>query len=168
MIAYDLRLSKDSDLQELMRISAQARDRYKTIPSLAHVADIPALSADRFEACRVVVAVNRSRHEVIGFAATRLLDGLLYLDNVSVDPRASGNGIGTALLSCVVAYARDIPVQGVSLTTFREPLWNGPWFRTHGFGPMPDARIGEGLRSVMDRQSLTFSPATRETLWRLL
>ncbi|WP_439851671.1 GNAT family N-acetyltransferase [Pseudomonas syringae] len=167
-MAYDLRLSKDSDLQELMRISAQARARYKTIPSLAHVADSPPLSADRFEACRVVVAVDRSRHEVIGFAASRLLDGLLYLDNISVDPCASGNGIGTALLSSVVVYARDIPVQGVSLTTFREPLWNGPWFRTHGFGPMPDAHIGEGLRSVMDRQSLTFSPATRETLWRLL
>ncbi|AHG39176.1 acetyltransferase [Pseudomonas syringae CC1557] len=167
-MAYDLRLSKDSDLQELMRISAQARDRYKTIPSLAHVADLPPLSADRFQACRVVVAVDRNSHEIIGFAATRLLDGLLYLDTVCVDPRASGNGIGKALLSYVVAYARDIPVQAVSLTTFREPLWNGPWFRKQGFGPMSDARIGEGLRRVMDRQSLTFIPATRETLWRLL
>ncbi len=70
-MAFDLRLSKDSDLPDLRRLSALARDRYKTIPSLAHVADLPPLSADRFEACRVVVAVDQNTHEVIGYAAMR-------------------------------------------------------------------------------------------------
>ncbi|KPC36230.1 GNAT family acetyltransferase [Pseudomonas syringae pv. cilantro] len=167
-MAFNLRLSEFSDLPDLRRISAHARDRYKTIPSLAHVADLPPLNADRFEACRVVVAVDQNTQKVIGFAAMRLLDNLLYLDNISVVPGASGNGVGKTLLSSVVTHAQDLRVQAVSLTTFREPLWNGPWFRKHGFGPMPDADIGEGLRSVMDRQALTFSPATRETLWRVL
>ncbi|KWS20191.1 acetyltransferase [Pseudomonas syringae pv. syringae] len=167
-MAFDLRLSKDSDLPDLRRLSALARDRYKTISSLAHVADLPPLSADRFEACRVVVAVDQNTHEVIGYAAMRPLDGLLYLDNISVVPRASGSGVGKTLLSSVVTHAQALRVQAVSLTTFREPLWNGPWFRKHGFGLMPDIEIGEGLRRVVDRQSMTFSPPTRETLWRVL
>ncbi|WP_046722367.1 GNAT family N-acetyltransferase [Pseudomonas syringae] len=179
-MAFDLRLSKDSDLPDLRRLSALARDRYKTISSLAHVADLPPLSADRFEACRVVVAVDQNTREVIGYAAMRPLDGLLYLDNISVVPRASGSGVGKTLLSSVVTHAQALRVQAVSLTTFREPLWNGPWFRKHGFlwngpwfrkhgfGLMPDIEIGEGLRRVVDRQSMTFSPATRETLWRVL
>ncbi len=76
--------------------------------------------------------------------------------------------MGKTLLSSVVTHAQALRVQAVSLTTFREPLWNGPWFRKHGFGLMPDIEIGEGLRRVVDRQSMTFSPATRETLWRVL
>lgn len=165
-MTFELRLSQDCDLPDLIRISAQARVRYKTIPSLAYVADTPALSADRFKACRVVVAVDREFQQVIGFAAMRPLDGLLCLDNISVNPRASGHGVGTALLEAVQAWAQVLQVQALSLTTFRAPLWNGPWFRKHGFIPMPEAQMGTGLKAVVERQSLMLDPATRETLWR--
>ncbi|EKG33958.1 GNAT family N-acetyltransferase [Pseudomonas avellanae] len=165
---FDLRLSQDNDLSDLIRLSAQARVRYKIIPSLAHVADSPALSEERFNVCRVMVAVDRDSQRVIGFAAMRPLDGLLYLDTIAVDPEASGNGVGEGLLLSVMAHAHAQQVKAVSLTTFREPLWNGPWFRKHGFSLMPQAHVGAGLRAVIDRQSLTHRPATRETLWRLL
>lgn len=165
---FDLRLSHDNDLEQLQRLSVRARQRYTIIPSLAHVVESPPLGADRFEACRVMVAVDRHSDEVIGFVAMRLLDDYLYLDNISVEPLASGKGVGKSLLSPVVAYAHLRRADAVSLTTFREPPWNGPWFRQHGFCPMPTDCIGDGLRRVMKRQSQTYDPATRETLWRLL
>ncbi|OBS35385.1 GNAT family N-acetyltransferase [Pseudomonas syringae] len=165
---FDLRVSQHSDLESLQRLSVQARHRYKSIPSLAHVAENPPLGADRFEACRVVVAVDRRSGDIIGFAVMRLLDDFLYLDNISVEPGASGKGVGKSLLACVEAYAQVCQLHAISLTTFREPRWNGPWFRQHGFHPMPAERIGDGLRGVMDRQAQSFNPATRETLWRLL
>ncbi|WP_409373218.1 GNAT family N-acetyltransferase [Pseudomonas baltica] len=120
----------------------------------------------RFEACRVVVALDSNSHKIIGFAAMRPLDGLLYLDNISVRPSASG--IGAKLLSAAIEHAESLGVQAVSLTTFREPPWNGPWFRKHGFLTMPGAYIGEGLKQVMDRQRVTLDATTRETLWRVL
>ncbi|MCS3468895.1 ribosomal protein S18 acetylase RimI-like enzyme [Pseudomonas sp. JUb42] len=91
---YQLRLSGIDDLADLCRISAQARLRYKAIPKLAHIAETPALAPARFEACRVVVALDSESQKIMGFAAMRPLDGLLYLDNISVDPDASGSGIG--------------------------------------------------------------------------
>jgi len=165
---FDLRVSQHSDLESLQRLSARALHRYKSIPSLAHVAENPPLGADRFEACRVVVAANRRSGDIIGFTAMRLLDDFLYLDNISVEPGASGKGVGKSLLASVEAYAQVCQLHAISLTTFREPRWNGPWFRQHGFHPMLAERIGDGLRGVMDRQAQSFNPATRETLWRLL
>ncbi|MCF4129539.1 GNAT family N-acetyltransferase [Methylobacterium sp. SyP6R] len=156
----------DARLARLRLISAQARERYRSIPALAGVADAPPLTEARFAACRVQIAVDDASGEIVGFAATRLLDGLLYLDNISVEADASGRGIGTALLDDVRARAVRVNAPAVTLTTFREPAWNGPWFRRHGFRPMPPERIGPGLRAVTDRQGRTFDPGTRETLWR--
>lgn len=153
-------------LARLRFISAQARERYRTVPGLAGVADSPPLTEARFAACRVQVAVDDASGEIVGFAAMRLLDGLLFLDNISVESGASGRGIGTALLDRVRAWAARLNAPAITLTTFREPAWNGPWFRRHGFRPMPPDRIGPGLRAVMDRQGRTFDPAARETLWR--
>lgn len=168
MHTYYLRLSGTEDVPDLCRISAEARLRYRTFPSLAHIAEAPALPPARLEACRVVVALDSESQKILGFVAMRLLDGLVYLDNISVDPSASGVGIGAKLLSAVIEHAECLGVQAVSLTTFREPLWNGPWFRKHGFLTMPAADIGEGLKQVMARQWLTLDATTRETLWRVL
>ncbi|MCD5975597.1 GNAT family N-acetyltransferase [Pseudomonas quasicaspiana] len=165
---YYFRLSCAEDVPDLCRISAEARLRYRTFPSLAHIAEAPALAPLRFEACRVVLALDSNSHKIMGFAAMRPLDGLLYLDNISVRPSASGMGIGANLLSAAIEHAESLGVRAVSLTTFREPPWNGPWFRKHGFLTMPGAYIGEGLKQVMDRQRVTLDATTRETLWRVL
>lgn len=168
MHTYYLRLSGAGDVADLRRISAEARLRYSNFPSLAHIAQTPALPSARLEACRVVAALDSESQKILGFVAMRPLDGLLYLDNISVDPGASGIGIGATLLLAVIEHAKYLGVQAVSLTTFREPSWNGPWFRKHGFLTMPTSCIGEGLKQVMARQGLTLDATTRETLWRAL
>jgi N-acetylglutamate synthase-like GNAT family acetyltransferase len=168
MPSYYLRLSRIQDTADLCRISAEARLRYRAFPSLAHIAETPALSPARLEACRVVVALDSESQKILGFVAMRVLDELLYLDNISVESNASGMGIGATLLSVVIEHAKSLGVRAVSLTTFREPPWNGPWFRKHGFFTMPAACIGEGLKQVMARQRLTLDATTRETLWRIL
>ena len=96
---------------------------------------------------------------------TRMLDRLLYLDNISVVTGGSGRGIGAALLAETLANAREIAAPAITLTTFREPVWNGPWFRRRGFEPMPEQEIGPGLAGVLRRQSQSLDPLTRETLW---
>ena len=168
MRSFELRLMKEGDLDRLQLISMQARERYRSIPELAHIAEAPPLTADRFKACRVEVAVGLHDPDPLGFAATRPLDGLVYLDNISIAADASGRGIGAALLVSVLAHAAASQAPAVCLTTFRQPAWNGPWFRKHGFQPMHIDRIGVGLREVMERQWQTLEPDSRETLVRVL
>lgn len=167
-MSFHIRPAEGRDLERLRFISAQARERYRALSGLAHIADAPPLSPSRFEACRVAAAVDDASNEIMGFAAMRTLDGLLYLDNISVEAGSSGRGIGKALLDEVRSHAASLNAPAVTLTTFKEPVWNGPWFRRHGFQPMPLDRIGQGLLEVMDHQARTFDPAVRETLWQLL
>ena len=100
-----------------------------------------------------------------GFALAQPLDGLLYLANISVAPRASGRGIGQALLARVLGLAHEGGLPAVTLATFRTPPWNGPWFRKQGFTPMPATRIGPGLQAVLERHAAFLDMTTRETLW---
>jgi ribosomal protein S18 acetylase RimI-like enzyme len=167
-VSFHIRLADGSDLERLRFISAQARERYRALPGLAHIADAPPLTPSRFMACRVAAAVDDVGKDIMGFAAMRTLDGLVYLDNISVDAGSSERGIGKALLDEVCSHAASLNAPAVTLTTFKEPAWNGPWFRRHGFQTMPSDRLGQGLQGVMDRQGQTLDPATRETLWLLL
>jgi hypothetical protein len=70
------------------------------------------------------------------------------------------------LLAHAISHAGDTAADAVTLTTFRTPPWNGPWFRGHGFEPMPDRCIGPMLRGILDGHSRSFDMSTRETLWR--
>ena len=167
-MSFHIRPADGRDLEQLRFISAQARERYRVYPELAHIADAPPLPPSRFAACRVAAAVDDAGKAIVGFAAMRTLDALLYLDNISVEAGSSGRGIGKALLDEVRSHAASLNALAVTLTTFKEPVWNGPWFRRHGFQPMPMDCIGQGLQGVMDHQAQTFDPATRETLWQLL
>jgi hypothetical protein len=123
------------------------------------------LVAERFAACRIMVAVDLADRDPLGFAMTRLLDGFLYLDTISVAAGQSGRRIGAALLSEAVSHGPAIRAAAITLTTFCEPIWNGPWFRGRGFEPMPSEQIGLGLGAEIKRQAQTLDLLTRETLW---
>jgi N-acetylglutamate synthase-like GNAT family acetyltransferase len=153
-----------ADIEALQSISVEARSRYRSIAELAFVADSPPLDRERFDACRILAAVAGETGAICGFELTRPLDGLLYLDNISVASAAGGAGVGKALLAETWVHARSQGFRAVTLTTFRSPKWNGSWFRRYGFRTMPEMNIGSGLRAVMERQALSFDPITRETL----
>jgi ribosomal protein S18 acetylase RimI-like enzyme len=160
-----LRAATQDDLAAMAKISVEARSRYRTIPSFGYVAETPAIAEHRFVEGRAIVVVTAAQ-TVLGFALTRPLDGLLLLDNVSTSSSCRGQGIGSRLLDAVLKEATTERYSAVVLTTFREPPWNGPWFRRFGFEPMPDDLIGPTLRALIKHQSSYLDPRTRETLWR--
>jgi len=164
MATIVLREADVDDLPSLSAISVEARQRYRSLPRLARVVDSAPVSMERLKAGRACVACDG--RSILGFALTTPLDGLLFLDNISVSSAASGRGIGVRLLHHVVGLARHLDLPAVALTTFRTPPWNGPWFKRHGFEPMADAVQGAGLRKVVARQSKYLDPGMREVLWR--
>ena len=66
----------------------------------------------------------------VAFAYTGLLDGHLHLHQIAVDPAHARQGIGTTLMRAVFARAGT---RAVTLTTFADVPWNGPWYRGLGF-----------------------------------
>ncbi|WP_439817078.1 GNAT family N-acetyltransferase [Zavarzinia sp. CC-PAN008] len=77
--------------------------------------------------------------EPVGFALCQVLDGTLYLDELSALPRVAGRGVGRALMAAVEGLARDRALPWVTLVTFVHVPWNGPFYGRLGFAPfVPD------------------------------
>ncbi|TMV58962.1 GNAT family N-acetyltransferase [Thioclava sp. BHET1] len=152
------------DAPILQRISTEARERYRAIPVLADVAVSPPVSLDRFESGSGWVA--ESKGELLGYALTKPVDNLLFLDNISTRPDATGMGVGRKLLEKVLIDAAENGFDTVGLTTFRSPPWNGPWFRRFGFLPIIEAAIGPQLAAIIKRQGAYLDPEQREALSR--
>jgi GNAT superfamily N-acetyltransferase len=78
----------------------------------------------------------------VGFAALTRLDGHPHLEQISVRADQVGQGIGSLLLTGAVGRAGP----GLTLITFRDVPWNGPWYLRHGFVELPRSAWRPQLR----------------------
>lgn len=69
----------------------------------------------------------------VGFARIELVAGEPYLDQLSVHPTAMRRGVGSSLLEAAVAWAADNGYDGIFLATFRDVVFNAPFYARHGF-----------------------------------
>ncbi|GAA2408457.1 hypothetical protein GCM10010191_16250 [Actinomadura vinacea] len=88
----------------------------------------------------------------LGFAAVEEVDGAVHLEQISVHVDHVRKGIGGRLLKEVLRRAAEAGAPGVSLLTFRDVPWNGPWYAGHGFEELPQERWGPGLRAHWDAE----------------
>jgi N-acetylglutamate synthase-like GNAT family acetyltransferase len=161
-----LRPGSAGDLATVQALEKAARVRYLGMPELAFAAAAPPIAADRLRDGELILADEDGR--IIGFVLLGLIDTRLYVANISVAPDASGCGVGAVLMAEAEQRAAARGLGAVTLTTFRAPPWNAPWFGRLGFIEMPAALIGPELRAILARQATFLDPATRTTLWRPL
>jgi len=69
----------------------------------------------------------------VGFAHVEVVDGFAYLGQVSVRPEAGRRGLGTALVREAMREAWLLGYDRLSLTTYRDLPWNGPFYARLGF-----------------------------------
>jgi GNAT superfamily N-acetyltransferase len=84
----------------------------------------------------------------VGFALVGRVDDGAHLHELDVLPAHGRRGIGAALLDAVVGWAVGHGLPHVTLITFRDVPWNGPFYARHGFRPLDDADCGPGLRAL--------------------
>jgi GNAT superfamily N-acetyltransferase len=71
--------------------------------------------------------------EPVGFLAAHQLDGSFYIAEVSVARSHQRRGIGAALIDTATRHARDSGFPCITLTTYRDLSWNGPFYSGLGF-----------------------------------
>ena len=69
----------------------------------------------------------------VGFVHVLLIDGHAHLEQLSVLPELQRRGIGAALTRAAMAEARAQGFDRLSLCTYRDVPWNGPFYRGLGF-----------------------------------
>lgn len=80
-----------------------------------------------------VFVVRDANSQPVGFTLTSYRGSGLYLDQISVHPDHGRKGIGRVLMLKVLENAEDRHLPDVSLSTFRDIPWNGPFYASMGF-----------------------------------
>ncbi len=78
----------------------------------------------------------------LGFASVEIVDGLAHLCQIAVLPSAGRRGLGKDLVARVCDWARSRDIDAVTLTTFRDVPWNGPYYQRLGFRSLPHLTLG--------------------------
>lgn len=86
--------------------------------------------------------------EPVGYLIVSTVDGNAHIDQVSVLPEYRGRRIGRQLIDRAVRWAAGRGLPAITLTTFTEVAWNGPYYRRLGFRYLDPAAETPGLRAV--------------------
>jgi GNAT superfamily N-acetyltransferase len=103
----------------------------------------------------------------VGFVLVDVVDGLAHVEQVSVDPAYGRRGLGATLIEHVADWAAGRGVAALTLTTFRDVPWNGPYYARLGFRVLSDAERGPELAALMtDEARHGLDPAERIAMRR--
>jgi predicted N-acetyltransferase YhbS len=97
--------------------------------------------------------VRKSGGPAVGFVMTSARGGTLYLEQISVSPDVGRQGIGSALVRQVFAKAKQRKVKAVTLSTFRDVPWNGPFYKRHGFKEIPRKKMTDWMLEIEAAQA---------------
>jgi len=86
----------------------------------------------------LLVAAPEGEGAPIGFVHVLVIDGQAHLEQVSVHPDHQRRGIGRGLVEAAMAEARAQGFDRLSLCTYRDVPWNGPFYRALGFSEVTD------------------------------
>jgi GNAT superfamily N-acetyltransferase len=100
---------------------------------------------------RAFVAVDAAERP-LGYLLLDVVDEAAHIEQVSVHPDHARQGIGSALIERAEAWARDRRLQALTLTTYTEVPWNGPYYERLGFHYLASDEETPGLRSIRDHE----------------
>jgi ribosomal protein S18 acetylase RimI-like enzyme len=86
----------------------------------------------------LLVAASDEQGPPVGFVHVLLIDGHAHLEQLSVLPEHQRRGIGAALIRAAMDEARAQGFDRLSLCTYRDVPWNGPFYRGVGFTEVTD------------------------------
>ncbi len=89
----------------------------------------------------------------VGLAIASLKDGAVYLEEMDVLPMFGRRGLGTRLLEHVCSWARQQGHPAVTLSTFLDVPWNGPFYRKHGFRELAPQEWSPSMHLIRQKET---------------
>ncbi len=152
---YSIRPAQAADVPALPAVELEAAAQfaeYEEETGLGPAALARTNSVEDFRAAQVAgrlwVAAD-SADRPVGFALLVEIDGFIHLDELDVHPAHGRQGLGSALLAAVCAWAQANGYRGVTLSTFRDIPWNAPFYARREFRVFPAKELSPGLASLV-------------------
>lgn len=140
----DVRAAGRADLPLLAEIDRRADVLFRTAGY-----DLPDVPEDE-DAAAKAKAVFVAGRPPVGFVRVDEVDGFAYIDEIAVIPKWMRQGIGTRLLERACEWARQHGYAAITLTTFADVPWNGPYYAARGFVEIDEPT--PGLTAVRERE----------------
>lgn len=150
VVGGPIRPASESEIPVLQEIEQRAGAPFAEVGMTAVAEDDP----PQADTLREYIAVERAwvwpddTGRPIGYLVLGLVDGQPHIDQVSVDPAYAGLRLGKRLIDHAVRWAKDRGMHEITLTTFTEVPWNGPYYERLGFTYIPAADETPELRAI--------------------
>lgn len=144
-----VRLARPADLPLLPEIERASGELFRTV-GMAAVADdvLPTITELAVPQRLGRLWVSEEGGRVVGYLQLEMVDDAAHIEQVSVLPSSGRRGLGRQLIEAVDSWAAARGMRALSLTTFVEVPWNGPWCRRLGFRELAPAEQGPALRRI--------------------
>jgi GNAT superfamily N-acetyltransferase len=172
-----IRVARDDELPGLRELERAAGEPFRGIGMAVIADEDPTSLADlsHYQRTGQAWVITEGDRPPVGFLLAHPVDGRLHIAQVSVHPSAARRGLGRELIEHAAGEAVAGGAGALSLTTYTEVPWNGPYYRRLGFVELPEAELGPGLRAIrklereagLDRWPRTAMIRERESTDRL-
>lgn len=162
--AARVRPATPDDAPALPLIERSAGALFCALPDLAWLADSDGTSLARH--CELIgqgtvwVAVDRGDAPV-AFLEAEVFGDELHVWEMSVHRDWQSRGLGRSLLAAAIGHSVRAGLATLTLTTFRDVPWNGPFYARMGFAPIAGAALSERLRRVLADEAAAGLPVMR-------
>jgi GNAT superfamily N-acetyltransferase len=145
----NLRAGNSADVDALQALQLRAGILFRDAGLLA-IADSPPTDAATFDASirDDLLHVAMIADRLAGFTLALQSEADCHLEQMSVDPAFGRRGVGGVLLRHLVELARSRGCERVTLSTFSDLAWNGPFYERFGFAYVPSGDLTPALVDV--------------------
>lgn len=149
-MALSIRSGRQEDFPTLRDIERSAGSPFAEIGMIFVAEDEPPsvqLLQEFADDGRCWVTVDE-HDKPVAYLLADVVDGMGHLDQVSVHQDYARRRIGAALLDHMIEWAREKGLTAITLTTYVEVPWNGPYYERRGFRYLSEDEETPGLRSI--------------------
>lgn len=165
-----IRLARPSDAGHLPAIERSAAEAFRALPDLAWIAGREVDTVEDHLAAmeRGPVWVVVDEGDVpLGFVSAEVVVDRLHVRELSVHQASQRRGLGRALIEHATRWARDRGLAALTLTTFRDVAWNGPFYRRLGFEEVAAHDLGPDLARILAHEVARGLPGDRRCAMQL-
>ena len=148
-----IRAATPADLATLQDIERAAGELFRPLGMALVADDDPPSITD----LQVFVDVERAwvvydDGSVAGYLLAHIVDGSAHVEQVTVHPRHSHRRLGVSLIEHLAEWAIDRSIPALTLTTYRDVAWNGPYYESLGFRWLANRDLTPGLRRIRQHE----------------
>jgi ribosomal protein S18 acetylase RimI-like enzyme len=149
---FSIRKARPADIPLLERVERSAAELFRTV-GLGFLLDGPTVDPSFLMANtnHLWVAVDWMDRP-IGFLVGENLDGSFHIVEVSVAQEFQGRGVGKQLMARMTEEVRREGYKTITLTTYRNLLWNGPWYTRMGFLEVNPLDMGTKYLEILENE----------------